>query len=126
MVVFVVDDNEDITDFLACLLSGQGIDVHTFNHPLAALACIKQSQLMPRWLISDYNLPSINGVELHKRIKSLTPNLQTLIISGRNAQPDVGHIPFMQKPFQPEQLINHIRSHQVASDCTRPITSAHI
>jgi len=105
MHVFIVDDNMDVTEFLACLLSGPDMRVHAFHHPLEALTFIRQHKLMPQVLITDYNLPSINGIELHRQISLHAPELRTIVISGRNAQADVGALPFLQKPFQPEQMM---------------------
>ncbi|MDQ6969669.1 MAG: response regulator [Mariprofundus sp.] len=113
MSLIIVDDNEDITEFLACLLSDIGLQVNVFNHPVEALSHIDQHKLTPRLLITDYNLPSINGVELHRLIRLRSPEVRTMVISGRNAQADVGELPFLQKPFQPEQVIAWVTSDHI-------------
>jgi FixJ family two-component response regulator len=108
MPVFVVDDNEHICEFITFLLSELGHQVHAFESPDEALAFIEAQEIRPRILISDFNMPGMNGVELHEAICQLEPKLKTIIISGRRVEDRIGGLPFLCKPFPPQHLIQMI------------------
>jgi len=48
----------------------------------------------------------MNGYLLHLAIKELLPGIRTIIISGREVRHEVGSLPFLQKPFLPDHLLN--------------------
>jgi len=82
-----------------------GYVVHIFEHPSDALSKIRDGET-PDLLISDFNLPHMNGYLLHLAIKELLPEIRTIIISGRKVRHEVGSLPFLQKPFPPDHLIS--------------------
>jgi len=105
MSIYVVDDNSHISEFLAYLLSSQGYKVHIFSHPAHALEHLHSKQSTPCLLISDFNLPHMNGFELHQAMLKYVPQIKTIIISARSIMHEIGGLPFLQKPFSPEQLL---------------------
>ncbi|MDX8406247.1 MAG: response regulator [Mariprofundus sp.] len=111
MSIYVVDDNSHICEFLAYLLSSEGYKVHTFALPGEALDYLQSTGVMPRMLISDYNLPAMNGYQLHQALQGQAPAMRTIIISGRRLGGEVGDLPFLQKPFPPEQLMNLVHAY---------------
>ena len=105
-MIFIVDDNRDITDFLTVLLSDEGRCVHAFNLPKDAIAHLEANQTKPAILITDYNMPTMNGVERHQKIQAHSPAIKTIVISGRNVSSMIGDLHFLQKPFAPDHLID--------------------
>lgn len=112
MPVIIVDDNEHITEFISFLLQDEGYQVLCFDRPDQALEHVRQSGIRPRCLITDFNLPQMNGYELHQAMLALVPGLQTLVISGRRVESEIRGLPFLQKPFSPETLLTAIRALQ--------------
>ncbi len=108
-MIYIVDDNRDITDFLTFLLSDEGRLVHAFNHPKDAIAHLEASQSKPALLITDYNMPTMNGVELHQKAQEFSPAIKTVVISGRNVSPIIGDLHFLQKPFTPNRVIELVK-----------------
>lgn len=104
MTIYIVDDNNDITEFLSFLLEDKGQQVHAFDHPKSALDHLKSTQLKPHILITDYNMPGMNGLELRNRIEAIAPEVKTIVISGRNVSGIIGGLHFLQKPFTPNQI----------------------
>jgi len=105
MAIFIVDDNQDMLEFLHTLLSKLALDVHSFSHPVDALTSMRTHGLHPRLLITDYDMPALNGVELHQHMVSLIPELRTIVISGGCLHNNKHKLPFLQKPFKPEAIV---------------------
>jgi DNA-binding NtrC family response regulator len=72
LIVSIVDDELDITELFrdAICDSIDGISVVTFNDPIIALEHFADNKQYYALVISDLRMPSINGLELLKRIKS--------------------------------------------------------
>ena len=90
LIVSIVDDELDITELLrdAICDSIDGISVLTFNDPIIALEHFEDNKQDYALVISDLRMPSINGLELLKRIKSSSPNVRTILMSAFNFEFD--------------------------------------
>ena len=111
MTIYIVDDNQDLLEFISYLLEDIGYKVHSFTHPEDALAQLEASNSQPEILITDYNLPVMNGYELHQSISALAPELKTIVISGRDvAAEDIKGLTFIQKPFSPSYLVKLVKA----------------
>lgn len=90
LIVSIVDDELDITELLrdAICDSIDGISVFTFNDPIIALEHFEHNKQDYALVISDLRMPSINGLELLKRIKSSSPNVRTILMSAFNFEFD--------------------------------------
>ena len=105
MAIYIVDDNPDICDFLTFLLCHEGYRVHSFADPEAALTHMQLKQVHPDILITDYNMPKLNGYQLHQRVCQQAPGVKTIVISGRNVSHLIGKLHFLQKPFPPDHMV---------------------
>ncbi|ATX80843.1 two-component system, chemotaxis family, response regulator CheY/two-component system, OmpR family, phosphate regulon response regulator PhoB [Mariprofundus aestuarium] len=110
MNILIVDDNPHVTEMLAFLLSSAGYQVNVFEHPELVLSHIKEVDLKPHVLITDYNMPGMNGCQLHQKVVQHVPGINTIVISGRPVGDAVGDLHFIQKPFSPEHIITIIES----------------
>lgn len=90
LIVSIVDDELDITELLrdAICDSIDGISALTFNDPIIALEHFEDNKQDYALVISDLRMPSINGLELLKRIKSSSPNVRTILMSAFNLEFD--------------------------------------
>lgn len=86
LIVSIVDDDLDITELLrdAICDSIDGVSVVTFNDPKIALEHFEDNKQDYALVVSDLRMPSINGLELLKRIKSSSPNARTILMSAFN------------------------------------------
>lgn len=114
MNIFIVDDNPHISELLAFMLSDIGYQVHAFEHPEHALSHMRDQNLQPHVLITDYNMPGMNGYELHQQTIEHAPNVNTIVISGRPVDKDIGTLHFMQKPFNPERILQLVETFKAA------------
>ncbi len=67
MRILVVDDDLDIQRLLSRILHGWDHEVVTANHGEEALAVLEREQIS--FVISDWMMPEMDGLELCKRIR---------------------------------------------------------
>ncbi|OQY13238.1 MAG: hypothetical protein B6I31_01565 [Desulfobacteraceae bacterium 4572_19] len=70
-LAFVVDDSKMMLRLAMGKLNNLGYDVQTFEYPAEAIKEIKKNK--PDFLITDLNMPIINGLQLAKAARTLYP-----------------------------------------------------
>ncbi len=109
--VLVVDDEADIRDLVAGILSDEGYAVRTANDSESALAAIRARK--PALLILDIWMAGggMDGLELLDMVKALDADLPVIMISGHgNIETAVsaikrGAYEFLEKPFKSDRLV---------------------
>jgi DNA-binding NtrC family response regulator len=88
-LVAIVDDDSDISMLFADALRGiDGISVFTFNDSSEALKHFTNNKEKFILVICDLMMPGLNGLDLVKKIKKLSPKTRTMITSGYEIEPD--------------------------------------
>lgn len=110
--VLIVDDERDIRELVAGVLSDEGYDCRTAGESDAALLAIDQRRpslvLLDVWLQGS----ALDGLELLDAIKAREPELPVIIFSGHgNIDTAVsaisrGAADFIEKPFEAEKLLH--------------------
>jgi PAS domain S-box-containing protein len=116
--IFVVDDDEDVREFLADALISLGHRVETLAGGAQALAALAASA--PDLILVDFAMPEMNGAELAREIRARLPDLPIVFVTGFAESdqlegalgPDV---PVLRKPFGIDDL-----AAMVAGQLTRP------
>ena len=82
----IVDDDIDITALFQDALceNFEGISIISFNDPIIAFEHFTGNKENYALVISDLRMPGLNGLELLKKIKSLNPNVRTILMSAYN------------------------------------------
>lgn len=109
--ILVVDDEADIRDLVAGILSDEGHETRTASDADSALAAI--GDRVPRLVFLDIWLQGsrLDGLALLDEIKKLHPDLPVVMISGHgNIETAVsairrGAYDFIEKPFKADRLI---------------------
>ncbi len=109
--ILIVDDEEDIRELVAGILSDEGHEARTAFDSDSALAAI--AERVPRLILLDIWLQGskLDGLALLDRIKELYPHMPVVMISGHgNIETAVsaikrGAYDFIEKPFKTDRLI---------------------
>jgi two-component system cell cycle response regulator CpdR len=99
--VLVVDDDPAVLEVIAGMPEDLGCDVVTAASGLEALEQLGRDERIAI-LITDINMPSMDGHELAERAMKISPKLQILQLSGR--EPRRGGFPMIRKPFSARDL----------------------
>jgi DNA-binding NtrC family response regulator len=87
-MVGIVDDDSDISMIFAdALREIDGISVFTFNDSLDALKHFTNNKEEYILVICDLMMPRLDGLDLVKKIKKLSPKTRTMILSGYEIEP---------------------------------------
>lgn len=114
--ILVVDDEEDILDFLSYNLKKEGFDVVTASNGLDALAIAQKTQ--PDLIILDIMMPELDGIEVCRRLRA-EPQFHQTIITFLTAREedftqikalDVGGDDYITKPIKPQLLISRVKA----------------
>lgn len=106
----VVDDNDAILELMAGLLETFGqIQVcrcHSASEALTAFVAEPESF---EFIVSDLEMPSMNGIELCRQLLTLAPHLKILLATGSSLVTDdaarkLGFCGMLAKPFRPTEL----------------------
>jgi len=108
--IFVVDDEPEIAKMLAVVLQLNLFDAVHYFDPAEALAAAKETP--PDCLISDVQMPGMNGIDLGIAVMAQCPECKVLLFSGQVDAPEqvqmakeAGHaFEFLHKPVHPKVL----------------------
>jgi signal transduction histidine kinase/ActR/RegA family two-component response regulator len=109
--VLLVEDDAKLARVLARMLRAGGHEVKVTTHPSDALAVFDQARDGDEGftvLVTDYLMPSMNGVELAKRLRADAPELPVLLLSGwgfsMSAASELPGVEILNKPLSGEDL----------------------
>ena len=111
--ILVVDDEPQITRVLRTSLSAQGYDIRVANNGEMALEIMKDWS--PNMIITDLSMPSIDGVQLCRRVRAVS-QVPILVLSVRDKEQqkvealDAGADDYVTKPFGMNELLARVRA----------------
>jgi two-component system nitrogen regulation response regulator NtrX len=110
--ILIVDDERDIRELVAGVLSDEGYDCRTAGGSKEALAAVDEKRpslvLLDVWLHGS----PMDGLEVLDEIKRREPELPVIIFSGHGnidtavAAISRGAVDFIEKPFEAEKLLH--------------------
>ncbi|WP_321313888.1 response regulator [Halarcobacter sp.] len=78
--IVVIEDDEFLLNKIARVLKREIMSVFTFKNPMEALE--KIPELSPDIIVSDINMPEINGIELYKILKDQNIEIPIILASA--------------------------------------------
>jgi len=115
--IIIIDDDDELRETYYDLLISEGFK-NTFQaeNGVKALQMAKTQKF--DLIVSDLNMPEMDGIETIKRIKEIYPNVLSMILTGFGNM-DVAikafsesHInDFLSKPVENDELMEKIKSH---------------
>jgi len=113
--VLVVEDEEALLDLISELLHSYGYTVLQAKDGSEGLAIFTQHQDGIKAVISDMGLPRMSGHDMFARIREMAPSARVILASGylepglRAKLHSAGAMAFIQKPYQPREVLRVIR-----------------
>lgn len=110
----VVDDELDLVVLLKDALSDiEGINVLGFTDARLALEHFMLNQANYEAVISDFRMPSMNGIELLKKIKEINATVKTLLVGAFEVEDELFQEclcvdKILQKPIHISMLIHDL------------------
>lgn len=113
--ILIVDDNEDILEFLSDDL-GEYYSIFTASDGVEALSILNNQVV--HLVISDVMMPEMDGIELCEKIKSgfELSHIPVILLTAKNTLQakveglNTGADAYIEKPFSPEHLAAQVRS----------------
>ena len=110
--VLIVEDDNDLQEALTDTVSLAGYSARTANNGEEALGVLQSEKI--DMVVSDVQMARMDGIKLLKRIKTLQPDLPTLLMTAHGTiqqavdAMQMGAVDYLVKPFQPEVLISKV------------------
>ena len=110
--VLLAEDDPDLRPSLARTLNDHGYVVISDANGFEALAAAQSYKSPINLLLTDFEMPKMNGLELASRIQKERPGIKVLMMSGAVLDNLPGRIdfPLLRKPFGSEELIGQVRT----------------
>jgi len=109
MRVLVIEDNEDLREYLRLALESQGYDVLTAAHGQEAISYLAGHPVDA--VVTDLFMPEMDGIELIAAVRKKLPDVRVIAISGKpgvdylSVARELGVAATLRKPFEVEQLL---------------------
>lgn len=114
--ILLVEDDSQQNDYLGQILERAGFHIIKTNNAAMALKVLQTAS--PDLILSDLNMPGIDGIEFCKQVylRDCCLGIPFVIISAihdtifKRQASDAGAIDYIFKPFSPEKLIESLKS----------------
>jgi len=112
--IMIVDDEPSIRTSLEGVLEDEGYKVICASDGNEALKSMEEER--PDLILLDIWMPGIDGIETLKRVRSLHPGLQVIMISGHGSietavtATKLGAYDFIEKPLSLERTLVTIQN----------------
>jgi CheY-like chemotaxis protein/cellulose synthase/poly-beta-1,6-N-acetylglucosamine synthase-like glycosyltransferase len=114
--ILVVDDDPSILQFVSISLQKEGFEVAVAMDGKDAL--LKIDEVIPDLIISDVNMPEMDGLSLLKQLRSNkdTKSIPIILLTTRSSTDDIvtglnlGADDYLPKPFKMEELLARVQS----------------
>ena len=115
----VVDDNPAILQLVAKVLRIQGYQVLEAGCGAEAMDAAKRHDKPVDLLLTDIDMPGIDGVSLSRDVRERWPETKVVFMSGGATPDSVGGEPFLSKPFALRELVGLVDD-RLNSSCQPP------
>lgn len=114
--ILLVDDEQDILEFLGYNLRKEGYSVFTADNGADAITIAKKE--LPHLVLLDVMMPGLDGIEVCRDLRQ-TPGMEDVIIAFLTARSedyshiagfDAGADDYINKPIKPRVLISRIKA----------------
>ncbi len=114
MKILIVDDDMELLGLISYALKQAGYLVLESSDGPSALAAFERER--PDFVLLDYNLPRMNGLEVLKGIRERGSRVPVMMLTVRSSEEDQvraldqGADDYLTKPFSPRTLLARVRA----------------
>ncbi len=112
--IVIVDDEKPIQRSVKRLLAFESYDIICCNNAEEAMSAVEQ--YLPAVIVSDQHMPGMQGVDLLRKVREISPNTSRILFSGhidvellRQAVNGGEVYRFITKPWNDEELVMAVR-----------------
>lgn len=117
--VLVAEDEPDILTLALSHLRRNGFEASGFTDPTQALEDFKVEPTKYSIVVTDINMPKMNGIELIKAIAKINPATKFIVMTAYDSLenqvsaqiPTITHQDILRKPFSLVALCSRVKSH---------------
>ncbi len=112
-VILLVDDEPSFTETMTHILAAHQFDVDAVNGAGEAIEKIKSKQY--NLLITDINMPDMDGIELIRQVRTMKPDIPIMIVTGfpsHESQEEafnMGVVNYLVKPFSTKRFLELVQ-----------------
>ena len=110
--LLIVDDDEDNLNLFTAILESFQFSVNPYSDPVNALLEFKPNYF--DLVILDYLMPSLNGIELSRKIKEIDKSVKIMILTASHERIEISQdgldLKIVRKPVSIKNLIQEINS----------------
>ena len=114
--ILLVDDEEDILEFLSYNLKKEGFKINTANNGISALKKLEKSK--PDLIILDVMMPEMDGIEVCEKIREQDKfdDVLILFLTARSEEYSelagfsAGADDYITKPIKPKLLVSRVNA----------------
>lgn len=114
--VCIIDDEIDIVRSMTIILENMGYNVEGYTKASSFLETLNDDPARYNLVITDFNMPEMNGAELAGKVLSMNPEQKILLITGyadlipQEKIEEAGFADILPKPFSACELSARIRT----------------
>jgi putative two-component system response regulator len=120
-MILVVEDNTQVRQMIARLLEIEGYTIIQASDGSVALSILQRS--LPNLILSDINMPNLNGIELYRKVRADARwvAIPFIFLASRNAPNEIqagrelGVEDYLEKPIDPQGLIKSVSARLLRS-----------
>jgi two-component system cell cycle sensor histidine kinase/response regulator CckA len=110
-LILLVDDEEAVNNLAKTTLENYGYRVLSASNGLEAIAFFEQHKMDVKLVITDSEMPFLDGLSALRTIRELAPDLPALVASGTKDSTDrihraeLGRVRTLSKPYDVTNLL---------------------
>jgi len=114
--ILLVDDEPSMLHLTQRILNRHGIPNVGFTSSVSAYETLRTGDETPDLVLSDVEMPEMNGLEFYRKVRLIKPNLRFLFITGSPSRLQDGQGAFpngaglLLKPFTADSLLRAIHT----------------
>lgn len=108
--IVVIDDDKEMRSLVEDHLKSQAYEVHGFHSPVVALEKILSDEVTPDLIVTDLQMPDMNGIEVIRRAKAHHPEVPVIVMTAFGSIESAvdamrkGAFDYLTKPFKLSEL----------------------